>query len=404
MAISILALAAAAYSPNFAAPQLAPTAAAAHLAALRPHPVACAPSDDERDETAQFLQILGGLSLGCVGVFSGASALGADDVVAGNLVLVALAAVGAYLFYFDGGVTQAALASQAVQEVASGEGELVAQAPREEAESRAGRPAAAVAADPAAAADALRADGVVRIDGALSAAAADALAAHVDAELAAARSEKPSLDADGRFGPVLSRTNRWDLKLRRGPAVDGALAEVLASGGVAKLLDHALGDEPGGGEKKGATLFELAALVSDPGSPRQPIHPDTPRRPGSEAPAVVTAFVALQDVDEEMGPTLFLPRTQSADAHEKFNAPEDGGRAKAELLRTTPHRLGLLKKGDVALFDARLLHGGLDNRSARRRRLFYFSFKDDNAAVRPSESIMDEVRRRYSLDDCAAWG
>ena len=69
---------------------------------------------------------------------AGASALGADDVVAGNLVLVALAAVGAYLFYFDGGVTQAALASQAVQEVASGEGELVAQAPREEAESRGG--------------------------------------------------------------------------------------------------------------------------------------------------------------------------------------------------------------------------------------------------------------------------
>ena len=134
MATSLLTLAAAAFSPNFAAPQLAPTAAAAHLAALRPHPVACAPGDDERDETAQFLQILGGLSLGCVGVFSGASALGADDVVAGNLVLVALAAVGAYLFYFDGGVTQAALASQAVQEVASGEGELVAQAPREEAE------------------------------------------------------------------------------------------------------------------------------------------------------------------------------------------------------------------------------------------------------------------------------
>ena len=94
MAISLLAVAAAAYSPNFAAPQLAPTAAAAHLAALRPHPVACAPGDDERDETAQFLQILGGLSLGCVGVFSGASALGADDVVAGNLVLVASRQLG----------------------------------------------------------------------------------------------------------------------------------------------------------------------------------------------------------------------------------------------------------------------------------------------------------------------
>ena len=44
-------------------------------------------------------------------------------------------------------------------------------------------------------------------------------------------------------------------------------------------------------------------------------HPDTPRRPGSEAPAVVTAFVALQDIDEEMGPTLFLPGTHNAAAH-----------------------------------------------------------------------------------------
>lgn len=40
-------------------------------------------------------------------------------------------------------------------------------------------------------------------------------------------------------------------------------------------------------------LFELAALISDPRAPRQPVHPDTPFRQG-EAAAAVTAFIALQ--------------------------------------------------------------------------------------------------------------
>lgn len=151
------------------------------------------------------------------------------------------------------------------------------------------------------------------------------------------------------------------------------------------MLGDVLGDD--------AELFELAALVSDPGAPRQPMHPDTTRQkdaPGDggegasaggvggegDAPAVVTAFVALQDVDEEMGPTVFLPRSQSAEAHAAFYADDaSGSTTKAELLRTAPQALGLLRTGDASLFDSRLLHAGGANRSPRRRVLFYFSFK-----------------------------
>ena len=135
-------------------------------------------------------------------------------------------------------------------------------------------------------------------------------------------------------------------------------------------LNDLLGDD--------AELFELAALVSDPGAPRQPMHPDTTRRKdapeGADAPAVVTAFVALQDVDEEMGPTVFLPRSQRAEAHAAFYA-DDASVAKSELLRTAPQALGLLRTGDASLFDSRLLHAGGANTSPRRRVLFYFSFK-----------------------------
>lgn len=135
-------------------------------------------------------------------------------------------------------------------------------------------------------------------------------------------------------------------------------------------LNELLGDD--------AELFELAALVSDPGAPRQPMHPDTTRRKdapeGADAPAVVTAFVALQDVDEEMGPTVFLPRSQRAEAHAAFYA-DDASVAKSELLRTAPQALGLLRTGDASLFDSRLLHAGGANTSPRRRVLFYFSFK-----------------------------
>ena len=41
---------------------------------------------------------------------------------------------------------------------------------------------------------------------------------------------------------------------------------------------------------------------------QQPLHPDTPY---SSPPSLYASFVALQDVDEEMGPTVYLPGTQT---------------------------------------------------------------------------------------------
>ena len=64
-------------------------------------------------------------------------------------------------------------------------------------------------------------------------------------------------------------------------------------------------------------LYELSALVSEPGAPRQPIHPDNPHQ---ERAPLLTCFVALQDISAPMGPTIFLPGTNTAEAHAAYEA------------------------------------------------------------------------------------
>ena len=105
-----------------------------------------------------------------------------------------------------------------------------------------------------------------------------------------------------RFGNVRAPTERYDLKLLLQPPVTEAIQEALGS--LQELCIEMLGVD--------AELFELAVLVSDPGAKNQRVHPDTQY---SESPVVLSAFIALQDIDETMGPTTYLPRTHNLEAH-----------------------------------------------------------------------------------------
>jgi ectoine hydroxylase-related dioxygenase (phytanoyl-CoA dioxygenase family) len=134
-----------------------------------------------------------------------------------------------------------------------------------------------------------------------------------------------------------------------------------------------------------AVLYELSCLISDPGSQRQNVHPDNPvieqsNLSGNE-PTLLTCFVALQDINLDMGPTVWIPKTHTKEVHEKFQNEQPGydgeDSPKDEILRNSPHKLGMLKKGSCAIFDSRLLHCGSANRSEDTpRALFYFSFKN----------------------------
>ena len=156
--------------------------------------------------------------------------------------------------------------------------------------------------------------GVARVNGVMRAETAAAMEAYVDETLEALRAANAS--GEGRnlstesFGNVYCKKNRWDMKLAYDAPVRAALRECVTSMGDA--LTAICGAD--------ARLVELAALVSDPGSTRQPVHPDTAYR---RDPSVFTCFVALQDVERDMGPTLFIPGTNNARAHVEFREGDE---------------------------------------------------------------------------------
>jgi ectoine hydroxylase-related dioxygenase (phytanoyl-CoA dioxygenase family) len=243
-----------------------------------------------------------------------------------------------------------------------------------------------------ASAEAVRCDvaarGVARVNGVMREDTARATEAYVRETL-----RTNDAGGDGRnlsvesFGNVYCKKNRWDLKLAYDAPVRAALRECVASMGEA--LTAVCGAD--------AKLVELAALVSDPGSTRQPVHPDTAYR---RDPSVFTCFVALQDVERDMGPTLFIPGTNNAQAHVEFR---EGNEREGPVFRR-PYELGVISRGDATLFDSRTLHCGTENDSSRRRVLFYFSFQradgdNPNAAI---STIRTELRDKYTLADLLA--
>ena len=210
----------------------------------------------------------------------------------------------------------------------------------------------------------LRKEGVAAVDGVLSRATASALLMHVNQRLAEAMA-RLIVDDENLLGAVLCREGRFDLKLdyARDAAVTAGLDEAVRS--LGPPLSSLLGG--------GAELFELGALVSDRGAPRQPLHPDTP---WSRRLRVVSTMVALQDVAIDMGPTIYLPRTHDEEARSRLWGvdPADDDEI-CELLEDSPCLMPLPRTGDAVLFDARTIHCGGANASRTRRVLFYFSFR-----------------------------
>lgn len=248
---------------------------------------------------------------------------------------------------------------------------------------------------------ALEREGVVQMGGVLSASTAAALRNDVLARRAFAEAEvEKGAPAGQHFGDVLLRERRCDLllPLQGNRALQLALRELLFGSAVGadgrvgaeattplcELLVATLGSD--------AILFELAALVSEPGAPRQPVHPDNPYQ--SDVP-LVTSFIALQAVSASMGPTTFLPGSHTAAVHTAFNA---AGNARDALLQTRPCVVALLDAGDASCFDSRTLHCGGANANADQggatRALFYFSFRNAHAAQRVGNvgSLRNDVK------------
>ena len=96
------------------------------------------------------------------------------------------------------------------------------------------------------------------------------------------------------FGPIMSRNNRYDVLLPLDATVLDAVTEILLQ--IEPTMQELLGND--------SYLCEMSALISDPNAVAQPIHHDTSF---DGTPPRVSLLIALQDVDEDMGPTIFFP-------------------------------------------------------------------------------------------------
>ena len=220
----------------------------------------------------------------------------------------------------------------------------------------------------------LQRDGVLRLNEICSGDLCDRLLADINANLAREVAAKNPQLVETGFGPVLCRESRADMYLpnpvtttAEGQIYHEVLASMFSSSSSPlSLLFHQVFDG------HDSSFHEFSSLISDSGAASQPIHPDT-QHDSSEAGFSVcgpmyTVFLALQDVDEEMGPTIFLPRTNNQQAHEAVKSENES--TKADFLAGCEYRMALLRKGDCAIMDSRCLHMGAANYKGRRVLLY----------------------------------
>lgn len=231
----------------------------------------------------------------------------------------------------------------------------------------------------------MKRDGVIRINNVLSPDVADKLRQYLLDQQAAVEKETESNPRVSKvyYGVEQARKNRADMHLSltkggiqlsdetadaatKDHVLADALQELLSSGGTLQSIYEALVSNEG-------EFYELAGIITKPGSYRQMIHPDLPFQ--QNAPLYVI-FLALQEVTAEMGPTSFLLKSHGKKAIDVFDSGDM--EAKDEQLRKADCRLATLNKGDAVLFDARVLHcgGANDMEKGGTRVMLNFSFRN----------------------------
>jgi hypothetical protein len=215
----------------------------------------------------------------------------------------------------------------------------------------------------------LKDEGVVRINNVFSKELAAECLQTINADLLQPASTKDEADSAG-FGNVFSRNCRYDMYLRPVGVYQQALEAVLNRDSVTGQLfaHHQLSSSA---SEAGGVFHEFSALVCDPGAASQPIHPDASYSPNAP---LWTVFCALQDVEVQMGPTIFLPATHKEAVHADLSSIDTN--AKDRMLSGAEYRRSVLRAGDVAIMDARTLHFGSANTSDKRRVLLYFTIRN----------------------------
>ena len=148
---------------------------------------------------------------------------------------------------------------------------------------------------------------------------------------------------NGRLKPIGSLTyakNRYDMALEK----EGIVSDVMNTLSIKNIK-------------------EVAVIISEPGATMQPFHPDF------YDTDLHTCFIALQDITEDMGPTQLIPNTNDEETNKRY---DDEKRIGYPL--KNPNVLGVMNCGDALIYDVRTIHRGTENKSSKRRNLFYVTY------------------------------
>ena len=181
---------------------------------------------------------------------------------------------------------------------------------------------------------------------------------------------------------------------------------------------------------KSSVLVELSLLLTFPGAPAQALHSDISYQAlesqfdNHNLPGLSSTFVALQDVHQNMGPTIIIPNTHTKEYHssikidmesysvdgtiEKISNIDDDSVEKKTFSEEELNDAAITSNvGDVYTMDARAIHCGGANNSTKPRALICFAFQrededtnDIKRATGFTYHINDEVlQRKYRLSD-----
>lgn len=233
------------------------------------------------------------------------------------------------------------------------------------------------------------------------------------------------------FGNIQEADHRSDLKLDLCEPVVEALNRFAARCGP--LLTSICGGD--------AKIVELAAISSSKGAVAQPVHADTMhgvtrflqsdialhdagtgksddlsededaaddlgrvvQAVATDTALIFTSLLALQAVDESMGPTHVWPGTNTVEHHATLWGSHITGKLSvrdADKAFQVDHRKMTLECGDLVLYDSRTMHCGGPNNSDRRRSVFCVSTM--GPGIRPDGTtwtMLSSLRGRMKLGD-----
>jgi hypothetical protein len=230
----------------------------------------------------------------------------------------------------------------------------------------------------------LKRTGVVRLNNVLRADLCDQCTLSIDETLLTAVSvgaDHFTAGVETGFGNVDSKELRWDMFLRNEGAYEASYHSMFsrADNGESSLLGGFF-DALFAGED--AAFYEYAALISDNGAFTQRIHSDTTYQ---EDCPLYTVFIALQDISADMGPTVFIPASNTVDMHKEFRL------RRHQWLSDSEYSHALLRKGDCVIMDSRTFHCASAN-SGGRRRLLYFTLLNPKTRDMGGGSLFSDMK------------